>query len=283
MSEGAGGPGKYVRRVREQNRRYAQDLLEENGKLRALVASYQVEETRLREELAQAQTAAARADELKAQLDAAEEERRHLEEHLHAARKAVEQHEREQERLRAQLGHIDDDNRRYSDEFVALEQQNNNLANLYVASYRLHGTLDRDEVIESLQEIIANLIGSEEMAVFEVDRAHGVLRLVASNGVQPEVYEAIPLGRGLIGRAAQSGERVLVGKDDGAREPGEEHVTALIPLGLNGEVFGLLAIFRLLPQKAHFEEVDFEIFDLLGSQAGVALYATGLHERASAG
>ena len=49
----------------------------------------------------------------------------------------------------------------YSSRYAEVEQQNSNLANLYVASYRLHGTLDREEVIAAIQEIIANLGNSK--------------------------------------------------------------------------------------------------------------------------
>jgi GAF domain-containing protein len=82
--------------------------------------------------------------------------------------------------------------------------------------------------------------------------------------------------------AAASGERQLLAPDDHEREPGEEHLTALVPLALGGKVFGVLAVFRLLPQKPGFEEVDLELFDLLGSQAAVALYSTALHARLAA-
>jgi hypothetical protein len=42
-------------------------------------------------------------------------------------------------------------------------------------------------------------------------------------------------------------------------------------------VTGLIALFRLLSHKPSFEAVDREIFDLLASQAAIALYCTRLH------
>ena len=53
--------------------------------------------------------------------------------------------------------------------FAEVEQLNSNLANLYVASYRLHGSLARADVLSTLQEIVINIIGSEKFAVFEWD------------------------------------------------------------------------------------------------------------------
>ena len=66
--------------------------------------------------------------------------------------------------------------------------------------------------------------------------------------------------------------------------PGEEPgLTACIPLKLEDRVVGAIALFRLLPQKSGFESLDMELFELLGTHAATALYASGLHERVSAG
>jgi hypothetical protein len=59
--------------------------------------------------------------------------------------------------------------------------------------------------------------------------------------------------------------------------PGEEGLTACIPLILEGRVTGVIAIFGLLSHKAALEAVDCEIFDLLARQASMALYCTRLH------
>ncbi len=272
--------GSYIRRVSEETRRYTHDLLEENERLRGLAAALTTEEQRLTEEL---HTAQALARERAERVRVLEEERRSLEDQLTVARQTLELREREQERLRHQLTAIDKDNQRYLDQFADLEQQNTNLANLYVASYRLHETLERSEVVGILQEIMANLIGTEEMALFDIDEDRTTLRLSASFGIQPESYELIPMGQGHIGRVAASGERYIAGA--AASEPparGEEHLTACIPLKLGGRVIGTIAIFRLLPQKSGLAELDFELFDLLASQAAMALYSTGLHARLAA-
>ena len=91
------------------------------------------------------------------------------------------------------------------------------------------------------------------------------------------------MGSGLIGRAAASGETFLAGRDDGDRSPREEHLTACIPLRVGDRATGAIAIFRLLPQKVDgLGVLDHELFDLLASQAGVALYATALHASSAA-
>ncbi|PYQ18464.1 MAG: hypothetical protein DMF79_14940 [Acidobacteria bacterium] len=170
--------------------------------------------------------------------------------------------------------------RAYSSRYAEIELQNSNLANLYVASYRLHGTLDRQEVIDTIKEIIANLVGSEEAGLFELDPGKQCLELVASFGISPEACSSVPLGSGLIGRAAQTGEIYVA---DPGRPPAgaglEGRLTACIPLSLDGRVTGAIAIFRLLPQKAGIEDLDRELFGLLATHAATALYCTTLHQR----
>ena len=270
--------GSYVRRVQEGTQRYAQDVLAENERLRMLVTSLEGEKllladkARMVAELIQANEA------LRTLAASLEGETRRLNEQAVSLRFERDRCERELTRLQVQLDRVRDESELFSSRYAEVEQQNSNLANLYVASYRLHGTLSRKEVLDTLQEIVANLIGSEEAALFEVDADARVLNLAAAFGVAPEAYRTIPLGSGLIGRAAVTGEIYVA--DPGAPgdgEAGEEHLTACIPLVLDGRVSGAIAIFRLLPQKAGVEDVDRELFDLLATHAATALYCTRLH------
>ena len=179
------------------------------------------------------------------------------------------------------LGEVEKENRRFSEQFVEVEQQNTNLANLYVASYRLHATLDRTEVLEGIQEIVANLIGCEELAILEVTEDGRSLSLLASYGIDPAAFRSVPLGAGIVGHTALTGETYLAqGTDE--RVPQEADLSACLPLKLGGRVTGVLALFRLLPQKRGFEAVDYELFDLLATHAATALYCTGLHARLAA-
>jgi hypothetical protein len=245
--------GEYALKVHEGTQRFAHDLLAENEKLRALAASLQSEKLL-------------------------------AEEQMLAGREELDRHKREQLRLERELAEIESENRRFSRQYVEVEQQNSNLVNLYVASYRLHGTLDRQEVLEIVQEIIANLVGSEQMAVFELAPESSALSLVMSSGIEPGPYRSVPVGSGLIGRVAQTGEVYLATEDRGETgRPEEADLTACVPLNLDGRVTGVLAVFRLLPQKTGIEDLDRELFDLLATHAAMALYCTALHARLGAG
>jgi GAF domain-containing protein len=186
----------------------------------------------------------------------------------------------ENNRLHELLSEIQEESRRASARYVEVEQQNTNLANLYVASYQLHGTLDRQRVLDSIQEIVINLIGSEELAIWELNTEREELTLAASFGIDSSTWGAVPLDSesGVIGLSAVTGERFVAGQSPIVPTGREKGLTACIPLKLDDRVVGAIGIFSLLAQKEGLEPVDFELFDLLASHAATALYCTRLAE-----
>jgi GAF domain-containing protein len=157
------------------------------------------------------------------------------------------------------------------------EAQVANLASLYVAVTSVHGALDRPSVLSSVQEIVTNLIGSEELAIFEADPTHGRLTLLASVGIEPGPYQAINFGAGAIGRAAATGERLIRQEGGSLTEDGDAALTACIPLKVAGRVVGVLAVFRLLPHKGSLDAIDIDLFDVLAAHAASALLFTRLY------
>jgi hypothetical protein len=271
----------YVDRILEDTQRYAHDLLTENERLRLLVASLENQRVWLEERDGVLQGIERENQALQDLLASIEGEKQRLNEQLLALRDDSERHAREHSRLREELTAIEERSQRFSQQFQQIERQSSNLANLYVATYQLHGTLDRDEVLASIQEILANLVGTEQTAVFEV--VDGGRRLVplCVNGLDAARYRTIEVGSGPIGRAADSGEMFLCGPGGTAeRAPEEPDLTACIPLKLSGKVIGVIAVFRLLPQKPGLEHLDRELFDLLATHAATALYCASLHCRA---
>ncbi|MEL6543302.1 MAG: hypothetical protein AAFQ82_01680, partial [Myxococcota bacterium] len=71
---------------------------------------------------------------------------------------------------------------RLAQDFALVEQQHNDLATLYIAGFRLGGIVERAEFLETIKEIVTNLIGSEHMAVYERTGAAELTR-IASSGV----------------------------------------------------------------------------------------------------
>ena len=269
------GPGAYVRRVQEGTHRYAQDLLAENDRLQSLLKSLELERNALVEKAARGEEVQRSNEALKALTSTLEAEKSRLQEQLIALRDDLDHRESDRERLEKELAEIHNRSRRFSEQYAEVELQNSNLANLYVASYRLHGTLDRQEVLAAIGEIVANLIGSEEMAVYETSADGASLELLSAVGLSPEAWRRLKVGEGPIGKVAETGETYVAPPDRAGAPP--DGLTACIALKLDTRVTGVIAIFRLLPQKSRLETVDFELFDLLGTHAATALYCTRLH------
>jgi GAF domain-containing protein len=177
-----------------------------------------------------------------------------------------------------------DESERHAALYREMESQNTSLANLYVASYRLHGTLDRSEVLATIQEIVTNLVGCEEIAILETNDTGEALTLAVSTGIDPGPFQSVPLTSGLIGWCARTAETFVSGDGDEppARNANEADLSACVPLKLDGRVSGAIALFRLLPQKACIEAVDRELFDLLATHAATALHCARLHAQQAA-
>jgi hypothetical protein len=277
VSNAEDGHGAYVRRVAQDTQRYAEELLGENHKLRLRVAALESEQQRWVERTRSAETVMRHNDDLKGQLAALAHERVALQERLLDACRVLDQKRREYEGLRESVRRAEAQGEAFAAQYRELEEQNTNLANLYVASYQIHGTLDPAEVLARVQEIVCNLVGCEEMALFETDEA-GELVLRCSTGVEAGPLRGARVGRGRIGAAALSGDVFVAEGDAPGDVPPEEHtLTACIPLKLGDRVSGVIALFRLLPQKRGIEALDRELFDLLATHAASALYCAALH------
>ena len=144
--------------------------------------------------------------------------------------------------LEARYRKVEEENKEFADRYIEIEEQNNNLANLYVASYQLHSTLDFKEVVRIVQEIVINLIGAEVFHVLMVSEKTGQLEVEASEGQTPG-RTTIPVGDGLIGKAAQSGENFFA-----------ESVARARPVALRGAARGDPAQDQGLDDRRHLDQ-----------------------------
>jgi len=178
--------------------------------------------------------------------------------------------------LAARHRRVEEENKEFADRYIEIEEQNNNLANLYVASYQLHSTLDYSEVLRIVQEIVINLIGAEAFHVLMVSEKTGQLELESSEG-QSAPAAAVPMGEGVIGKAAQSGENYFA-ESVARREPSPfAEPLAVIPLKIKETVIGVISINKLLVQKTQFTTMDYELFTLLAGHAATAIFAAKLY------
>ena len=152
-----------------------------------------------------------------------------------------------------------------------LESQHFLLERLNAASARLLQAIELGDVYDAIGEIIGNLIGSEEVAIFQHHSAKQTLSLVWSTGIEKETLHQLGLGAGLIGRATHEGtSQFRDRRRSPALLPHESKLTACIPLKLDREVIGVIAILGLLPQKNGLEWADFELLKYFETYGAVA-------------
>jgi hypothetical protein len=246
--------GNYVQKIREDTTRAMAEVKGQNERLRVMVAALESDRSRL------------------------QIEKIRLQEQLMNVREEMAQRLDEHSTLVRRLSDVQRENESVAGRFVEIETQNTNLANLYVAGYQLHGSLDRGQVLGSIKEIVINLIGSEDFAIYERE-GEDRLRMIDWFEDPPPVFLEVAFGDGIIGQVAASGEFFVANGDQG-RSVG---MAACVPLQVDGRVTGAIAIFKLLPQKQDgLEPLDEELLGLLASQAGIALYCTGLHAQVQA-
>lgn len=246
---GANENANYVQRVREDTNRAMTELKSQNERLRVSVATLESDRSRL------------------------QSEKLRLQEQLMNVREDLAQRLDEHAALLRRLAEVQRENESVAGHFLDIETQNTNLANLYVAGYQLHGSLERPLVLGAIKEILINLVGTEDFAIFERD-GEDRLKMIDWFDEPPHVFHEVRFGEGIIGQVAATGQPFFSNGDYG-RSVG---LAACVPLQVDGRVTGAIAIFRLLPQKHDaLEAVDEELLGLLASQAGIALYCTHLH------
>jgi hypothetical protein len=172
--------------------------------------------------------------------------------------------------LQEELAGVEARNRALWSRLVEAEHVKSSLTHFYVAIHSVHANLEREQVVSAIQEIVVNLIGSEEFALFE--RNDEGLSLATSFGIHPDM----DLHLAQVEEIARRGS-LYVRPSPGADAAGGPR--ACVPLKAGGQVTGVLVIYRLLAHKVGLEALDYELFDLLATHAGIALYASSLHVR----
>lgn len=231
---------------------FTRQLLVENERLRSALARFENE-----------QAAAARSPE-------------EWDKYRHELMSRLEDLEAEYETVRVRLHQVEEENQQFAERYLEIEEENNNLANLYVASYQLHSTLDLDEVVQIIVEIVINLVGAEVFAVYLLDGNSGELGVAAYEGADPEQFPSCAEGKGVLGKALESSEPTCW---DPTQTPNLDRPIVCIPLVVQDRPIGLISIFGLLQQKNGFSALDHELFTVLGGHAATALFAARLYSQ----
>lgn len=138
------------------------------------------------------------------------------------------------------------------------------------ARKRLRECKSQSDACEAIREIVSNLLGCEEMALFELRREQGRRpSLIWSFGIEPKLLYLPEKFSGTGSRDEIAGEAIVtVGH---AEQP-----SALVPILLQGETVGVLVLVRLLPQKTRVEEQDRGLLSVVSEEAGRPLFGHGV-------
>jgi len=164
-----------------------------------------------------------------------------------------------------------------------LQREHFLLERLNAASARLIQAVEQSQVLEAISEIIGNLIGSEEVAIFQYRATDQTFSLAWSVGVEEEILRQFALGAGQMGRAAHEGASQFRDRRPAAPLlPCEKNLTACVVLKLDREVIAVIAILRLLPQKGGLEWADLELLKFLEAYGAIAMKLQNLQKPADA-
>ena len=146
-----------------------------------------------------------------------------------------------------------------------------NQANVYAARMRLQNTVDQADALDAVREIAGNLIGTEQVAVFKVDKRRSELWLYWSFGIDPNKHVLLDI------RQEPQMHPVLKGKPVFQEHPGknllstDEPVNAIVPILVDGAVAAVVVLFRLVTHKPTLEPVDRQICEVLSNCAARAV------------
>jgi hypothetical protein len=191
--------------------------------------------------------------------------------------KKIDELEREKDRLLSTVHEQEEITSRVSHRFVEVESELESFANLYVASFQLHGSLRVRSVLRNVKELLGQLVGVRSLAVYFADEQAKRLLPIASEGVDLATLPAIPLREAAVNPVEAAIERAyLTGVPHVSDGEGTPALAACIPLQLEDRIVGVIALYTLLEHKKRFVTVDRELLKLLGAHAGAAFVAAYL-------
>jgi nitrate/nitrite-specific signal transduction histidine kinase len=176
------------------------------------------------------------------------------------------------EHLERRFGEVEAENHDFASRYAEISEVNESLASLYVATHRLHSTLDPADVTEIICEILIELVGAEDFGLLLLDERTNELALARVEG-PATVYPAhILMGDGPIGRAVRECRPTYQEGSEHAAEP-----LAIVPLQIKGHGVGAIVVTRLLHRKTRLNGLAKELLALLANHAASALTASRLY------
>lgn len=145
----------------------------------------------------------------------------------------------------------------------------------------LSATLNFQELIESIVDAAAEITGSEQASIAQLDRQTNTLRFTAAHYLSPEIIEnvRIPLEDSIMGAAflkqapvivqdAQADSRLFRQVDELSEF--RTHSLLAVPMLIEHESTGVLCAVNKI-DSAGFKEQDIYVLETLASQAAIAI------------
>jgi hypothetical protein len=184
--------------------------------------------------------------------------------------------EEERQDLARRFAEVEAENKDFVSRYIEVENENNNLLNIYVASYQLHSTLDFQEVLQIIAEIILNFVGAEVFAIALVDEHTRKLRPLVAEGVPAQALSEMSTDTGVVGNVIRTGEPHFVDEIPDLSIQAEAPAICT-PLKIKDRTIGVIAVYKFLQQKKRLANVDHELFTLLAGHAATAIFAAKLY------
>ena len=150
-----------------------------------------------------------------------------------------------------------------------------NQAKIYAARMRLQTTIDQADALDAIREIAGNLIGTEQVAVFKVDKRRSELWLYWSFGIDPNKHVLLDLRQEPELRAVLRGRAVFRDHPGKNLLSTDEPVNAIVPILVDGAVAAVVVLFRLVTHKPGLEPIDRQICEVLSNCAARAVSPHG--------
>jgi putative methionine-R-sulfoxide reductase with GAF domain len=183
--------------------------------------------------------------------------------------------EHEKEALVHKFREVEASSNGFSDRFQEIEMELGNFANLLVASRQLNSSLSPRGVMRRVKEVLAQLVGAERYAIYFANADRSALVPIASEGLTGEELLNCPVTGTIPGEVFSSGRSLIIDDVD----PSKGSLTdppAVLPLSVDEKTVGVIVVYSTLAQKTRFDTVDYELFNLLGTQAAWALVSATL-------
>ena len=164
-----------------------------------------------------------------------------------------------------------------------LEHNHFLLERLYAASAGIMQAVEDGDVHVAIGEIVSNLIGSEEAAIFHYRKAARRFVNAWSVGISDEQLRQLSDGTSMMWRTVGEGVTQFRDRQNELQlQSCEQNLTASVVLKSGHEIVGVLLVLGLLPQKNGLEWVDHQLFKFLETYGAVAIQLQLLRKNSAA-